>query len=276
MLKVRRVCLGFTGGAKGIVSGGISIYNGNERIFNGGNNRRFGIDLFKFKNRNCENVKWVIPQKIKFVLIIEKLSVFDCIYDSSWIKNNCILITGCGYPSLLCRELIHSLYAQMKGQGRYLPMFCLVDYDPHGIDIFLSYQQGSVTAPESYLYAVPNLVYLGIEWQDITRYGMEKRTLDMNTKDYQKVNVLKSFLNRKKTLYFNGYNKKKSGTEYLVFNRLCKQLEMLKRYKRKMEIDSIDINKLVTEFLPRKILQIAKVYDLPSKGNSQSNMDIDK
>lgn len=251
--------------AKGLISGTVSIYDGNEQIFKGG---RWFIDSYNMRDPTCKNIRWVIPKRIKYVIIIQRLSAIDMspIYYSQWIKNNCILITGDGFPTLLCQRLIKSLYTQMREEKRYLPMYCLVDYAPKGINIFLTHQQGKANKPETYLYAIPNLLYLGLEYEDIIKYKLQHITSVMSNKDYQEVKLLESFLEKKKTMYFKISNKTVSPIEHLVFGRLCKQIQMLKTYKRKMKMDCIVA--ICEKYLPQKIRDMDEIYKL---NNSKMN-----
>ena len=277
MLGAPRVDLGFgITTAKGLISGKVSIYDGNKQIFKGG---RWVIDLFNIRNKTCKNIKWVIPHNFKYVVIMQRVSAVDMIYHNEWIKNNCILITGDGYPSLLCQKLVYILYTQMRKEGRYLPIYCFVDYDACGIDIFLTYQQGRVNAPETYLYAIPNLLYLGLEFKDISRYGLQHMMLTMNKKDHGKVASLESFLQRKHRFYFDRLKETKDSVEYLVFQRLLKQVELLKTEKKKLNMDCITA--LRKGYLQQRISEMNKIYGLDKKnttpltGISTTKMDVD-
>ena len=269
MLKVRILSLGFTAAANCLVSGAISISYGKEKIFNGENNRVFSIDSYNLQNRNCDNIKWMISKNIKYVLVIQRVSMFESMLECSWIKHNCILVTGAGYPSLLCKELIHSLYTQMESQGRCLPIYCLVDCDPRGIEIFLSYQQGTITLPESYHYALPKLLYLGIECEDIMKYRLDKGILPMDRRDCWQIRLLKSLLDRKKRLYFDRFNKTKGFVGYLVFERVRKQTEMLEKNRYKMTMDNID--QICERYLLQKISEMDKFYQLNGKENDKTS-----
>ncbi|VDL41239.1 unnamed protein product [Hymenolepis diminuta] len=65
----------------------------------------------------------------------------------------CLLITSKGYPDLATRSLLSKLCQKYPR----LPMYALVDADPHGIGIYLTYKYGSKVTN-----FIPNLKLLEI------------------------------------------------------------------------------------------------------------------
>ena len=69
-----------------------------------------------------------------------------------------------------------------------LPVLCLVDCDAFGLDIFLSYQQGTINSSESYKYAIPRLIFLGVECADVVTFRIERKyTRDADADDVSKI-----------------------------------------------------------------------------------------
>lgn len=84
--------------------------------------------------------------------------------------DSCILVTGKGYPDVSTRLLLKKL--------SYLPIYCLIDGDPHGFQIYLTYKYGSKSlAFSSSSLAVSSIQLLGIapsSWSN----------LEIDTKDF--------------------------------------------------------------------------------------------
>ena len=189
--------MGLSAAARGAIWGKLKIFVGNKRIYGGCmDDGRYNLDTHSIPNHDYNGLKWKIHPSIKYILIIEKDAAFDQLTHSEFCKKHVILITGRGYPPLLCRRMVHNLH----NKHPQIPIFCLVDCDAHGLDIFLSYQQGTINSPESYLYAIPDLLYLGVEWEDIKnpKFKINKQQiLTQNKNDKDKLKALSPFLMRK-------------------------------------------------------------------------------
>ncbi|VDL92116.1 unnamed protein product, partial [Schistocephalus solidus] len=76
-----------------------------------------------------------------FVLVIEKDATFQKILSSSLYRdfNPCLFLTAKGYPDLATRSFLSMLCDKYPA----LPVYALVDADPHGIGIYLNYKYGS-------------------------------------------------------------------------------------------------------------------------------------
>ena len=257
MLKVSRLRLGFAAAQRGSICGKLRMKLGHKIIYDGYNQSRWVMDNSAIPDGNYDDLRWEINPNIKYILIIEKDAAFDQLRHSSFCEKNCILITGQGYPPVLCRKIIHNLH----GNRPKMPIFGFVDCDAHGLDIFISYQQGTINAPESYLYAIPNLLYLGVEWQDVETYKIKKRSiLKPNKKDCDKLRTLDPFLKRKQSTYFDKYPEKKQSVEYKVFRRIMEQLNIQKRKKKKVEIECLNGIGLGDTYLPKKIEEMLTYY----------------
>ncbi len=159
----------------------------------------------------------------------------------------CPLVSPSGYPPLLVRKIVHEFHCRFPS----VPIFGFVDCDAHGLDIFLSYQQGTINMPESYLYAIPQLLYLGVEWDDT-----DKTPLDPNQKDIHKLKALGPFLARKKRDVF-GNAQRQNTVQFAVHLRLQRQLRIQQQRLKKKEIESL--HNLGT-YLPRKIKNMLDWY----------------
>jgi meiotic recombination protein SPO11 len=96
------------------------------------------------------------------VLVIEKEATFSKLLslkssDAGYaFLDNYILVTGKGYPDVSTRLLLKLL-------SQSLAIFCLIDGDPHGFQIYLTYKYGSKSMAFSATnLAVPCIQFLGV------------------------------------------------------------------------------------------------------------------
>ncbi len=101
--------------------------------------------------------------------MVEKDAVFTYLCGQRlWDSLPCVLVTGCGYPSLCVRAVVSSLSTQLGG----IPILGLFDYNPHGVQILLTYKFGSVRmGMEAHAYAVDQIRWLGLHYTDILEEG---------------------------------------------------------------------------------------------------------
>ena len=251
ILRVPRIELKLAAAPRGCICGKFKISEGFKMIYHGAP-RRFYIDESNFDD--FKRLIFHIPNHIKHFLIVEKHSMISELLASEWVINNCILMTTRGLPTLLGRKLLKLISCQYPT----LPFWCFTDCDVGGLNIFLSYQQGTITMPESYHHALPKLMHLGIEFEDAQTYQVpNKFILNENVKNAKN---LESFLLRKQRLYFERYEKKKNGLEYAVFQRIWKQLTILRKTGKKVQIESIGHIDIGNEYLPKKIDQMMRFY----------------
>lgn len=145
--------------------------------------------------------------KTLFVLVIEKESTFLHLARSGFCITHgpCILLTSKGYPDFVARQLlkhlermvqdgVHTMFlpyspptfgvpalrsysadyhVPSRPMSLKIPLLALVDCDPHGFKIFLTYRCGSVEcAYDNANLAVPSLKCLGqfpIDWDPILK-----------------------------------------------------------------------------------------------------------
>ena len=99
----------------------------------------------------------------RFILVVEKDAVFTYLCGQRlWDSIPCVILTGCGYPPLSVRATLKSLSVQLK-----LPVLGLFDYNPHGLQILLTYKHGSTRmGMEGHAHAV-DIKWLGLHYEDI-------------------------------------------------------------------------------------------------------------
>ncbi|NWV44618.1 SPO11 protein, partial [Grantiella picta] len=173
----------------------------------------------------------------KFMLIVEKDATFQRLLDDDFFSkvSPCIMITGRGVPDLNTRLLVRKLWDSFQ-----IPVFTLMDADPHGVEIMCVYKYGSVSMSfEAHHLTVPSIKWLGLLPSDLKRLNICKDVLIPFTKQDQ--NKLASIQKR----------------PYIACQPLWKkELEIMAASKLKAEIQvltSLSSDYLSRVYLPNKL-----------------------
>ncbi|XP_073125743.1 meiotic recombination protein SPO11-1 isoform X2 [Henckelia pumila] len=155
----------------------------------------------KFDCINCPNMAHHIPVHVEdvediisvaeYILIVEKESVFQRLANDQFCKRNrCIVITGRGYPDVPTRRFLRLLSKTL-----HLPIYCLVDCDPYGIDILMTFRFGSMQmAYDAKSLRLPEIRWLGAFPSDHKTYQLPQQCLLPLTDDDK--HKLKGMLHR--------------------------------------------------------------------------------
>ncbi|XP_076804453.1 meiotic recombination protein SPO11-like isoform X2 [Clavelina lepadiformis] len=102
----------------------------------------------------------------KFVLVVEKDATFQRLIDDGLITSMpCVMITGKGVPDVNTRLMVKRIWKELE-----IPVFGLMDADPHGIEIMFVYRFGSVSQSfDATSLSLPFLKWIGIFASDIRR-----------------------------------------------------------------------------------------------------------
>ncbi|XP_024515669.1 meiotic recombination protein SPO11-1 isoform X2 [Selaginella moellendorffii] len=116
----------------------------------------------------------------EYIIVVEKETVFQRLANDGFCrKNNCIVLTGRGYPDVATRSFLRLLAAETK-----LPVYGLVDADPYGLDILATYRFGSPTmAYDAEALATPSIRWLGVFLSDCQTHNVPDRCLLSLTND---------------------------------------------------------------------------------------------
>ncbi|XP_026885851.1 meiotic recombination protein SPO11 isoform X2 [Electrophorus electricus] len=178
-----------------------------------------------------------IVSSAKFVLIIEKDATFQRLLDDEFCTRlyPCIIITGKGVPDVNSRLMVRKLWDTL-----HIPVFALMDGDPHGIEIMCIYKYGSVSmAFEGPSLTIPSMLWLGLLPSDIERLGVPQEALIPFTQaDERKLNSLR------KRPYISCQPAWES------------EMELMMRRRKKAEIQSLESiapHFLTRVYLPNKI-----------------------
>ncbi|KAL1893600.1 endodeoxyribonuclease [Sporothrix stenoceras] len=103
----------------------------------------------------------------QWILVIEKEATFRTLAASGYWNTSMAgpgaLVTSKGYPTLVTRWFLHHIHESAPR----LPIYGLVDYDPHGVRIFRTYKYGSQSLSHETNTTVPGMKWLGIQSCDL-------------------------------------------------------------------------------------------------------------
>ncbi|XP_063002622.1 meiotic recombination protein SPO11 [Elgaria multicarinata webbii] len=173
MLKIPRRNLHILSTSKGCIAGNLSyIEEDGTKVYCTGSTTAAVPS-------NVEGMRNLITDA-KFILIVEKDATFQRLLDDNFCgrMSPCIIITGKGVPDVNTRLLVRKLWDTC-----HVPVFALMDADPHGIEIMCIYKYGSVSMSfEAQRLTVPAIRWLGLLPSDFDRLNIPKNALIPLTK----------------------------------------------------------------------------------------------
>ncbi|KAI0533332.1 Spo11/DNA topoisomerase VI subunit A [Xylaria digitata] len=157
-----RDALNIVAASKGLIAGAISVTVNNGSILNCNPDGSQGILL-----PNIHAISSVNVGAVKWLLVIEKEATFRGLVASRYHENSTvgsgILVTAKGYPDLSTRQFLHQLHTSFPT----LPMYGLVDFDPDGVKIMLTYKNGSQSLQHEENATLNRLFWIGPRSNDI-------------------------------------------------------------------------------------------------------------
>ncbi|KAH7342004.1 Spo11/DNA topoisomerase VI subunit A [Rhizoctonia solani] len=129
-----------------------------------------------------------VDEDLGWVLIVEKEAIFQtlCTLGFTSVHTSIgkgIIITGKGYPDLATRQLVSVFSNDLPER---IPILCLVDADPHGMDILSVYKFGSRTMAHEDL-AAERVEWVGVKREDIAKIGISSsEILEITAADVRK------------------------------------------------------------------------------------------
>uniref|UniRef100_A0A3Q2CXA6 DNA topoisomerase (ATP-hydrolyzing) n=1 Tax=Cyprinodon variegatus TaxID=28743 RepID=A0A3Q2CXA6_CYPVA len=230
MLKVPRRSLHVLATSKGLISGDLCYLEEDGTKIDCHPSSAVSV------SSNIAGIKNIVSSA-KFILIIEKDATFQRLLDDNFCAklSPCIMITGKGVPDVNSRLMVRKLWDTL-----HIPIFALVDADPHGIEIMCIYKYGSVAMSfEAHSLTVPSVMWLGLLPSDLQRLRIPAESLIPLTKrDESKLNSLM------KRPYLT------SQPDW------CKEMELMQQNKVKAEIQSLSSiapDFLTNIYLPNKL-----------------------
>ena len=200
MLNCPRECVGVVASAKGYLYGPVKIQL-----------KASVIDVLSLSSpgmnipgslvtHSMDEIK--VCSDARFILVVEKDGVYRRLIEDGLCKTlPCIVITACGFPDVATRYMVYTLWKKLN-----IPVYCLVDYNPYGFHIFLTYTVGTPSElnPATYQYTVNEMKWLGVHSEDISEYNLV--TSELHDKDEQVIHRLLQYEYVNK--YRNGVYKK--------------------------------------------------------------------
>ncbi|KAI1622038.1 meiotic recombination protein SPO11 [Exophiala viscosa] len=105
---------------------------------------------------------------LNWILVVEKEATFNALVERKFHLNSIngpgLLVTAKGYPDLATR---HFLRFVLDHSETPLPIFCLIDWDPDGIQILKCYLYGSKNLAREHVCNIPELKWLGLKADDV-------------------------------------------------------------------------------------------------------------
>ncbi|XP_029994669.1 meiotic recombination protein SPO11 [Sphaeramia orbicularis] len=130
-----------------------------------------------------------IVSSARFIMIVEKDATFQRLLDDDFCTklSPCIIITGKGVPDVNSRLMVRKLWDTL-----HIPIFALVDADPHGIEIMCIYKYGSLAMSfEAHSLTVPSVMWLGLLPSDLQRLRIPTDVLiPLSKRDQSKLSSL--------------------------------------------------------------------------------------
>ncbi|KAI1751559.1 Spo11/DNA topoisomerase VI subunit A [Xylaria castorea] len=167
-----RDALNIVAASKGLVAGAISVTISSSSVFECKSDDGQGVLL-----PHVRAITGVNLGPIKWCLVIEKEATFRGLVASGFHKTATVgpgvLITAKGYPDLSTRQFLHKLHTACPA----LPMYGLVDFDPDGIRIMLTYKNGSRSLQHEENATLSQLLWIGLRSNDVLGYHQKRPQL---------------------------------------------------------------------------------------------------
>lgn len=112
-----------------------------------------------------------IKHSYKIALVIEKDTVFSKVESQRYLT-----VCGKGYP---CQNTVKFL----KMMENTVKMYCLTDFDPYGLHIFITYKK-----------TIPGMARIGLKIEDVLKYKVKKHDcIHLNDFDKRMIERLKKY-----------------------------------------------------------------------------------
>ncbi|KAI9863699.1 MAG: hypothetical protein M1813_003722 [Trichoglossum hirsutum] len=165
---VERDCLNVVAAAKGLVAGALSIRRKDGSILS------YALENEGALVPSVKDIDSIDLVGVRWILLIEKEATFRSLSANRFWDNprlgKGILLTAKGYPDISTRAFLRSLsktHPTTPPQDP-IPIYALVDFDPHGLGILSTYKYGSIAlAHENAQLTVSRIRWLGVKSTDL-------------------------------------------------------------------------------------------------------------
>uniref|UniRef100_A0A0N5AQJ5 DNA topoisomerase (ATP-hydrolyzing) n=1 Tax=Syphacia muris TaxID=451379 RepID=A0A0N5AQJ5_9BILA len=170
-----------------VLAGGRGIMMGNLKIVENGTVLDCSASPVVIKSLSSNAT---LISNARFILVVEKEATFQKLIqeDFFFIFHPALLVTGKGYPDIATRQLLKNI-----SSANNIPAFGLVDSDPHGIEIFITYKYGTKKPKfETGNCNILNFEWIGLSRLEASRYPIpEDQFLRMNKREIKKISGLR-------------------------------------------------------------------------------------
>jgi len=169
--------------AKGLVAG-LRPWKGPKHI------ELIGEDLEFLRTLNLKHIRWI--------LVVEKDASFSSMVQRGLTcqskAEQGLLVTGKGYPDLNTRRFLRAVFDTIKPK---VPIYGLFDGDPDGIDILRCYKHGSKALAQERGCNIPEMEWIGVKFDDITRaFGEDVVSKELTDTDMKKLKSMCASLSK--------------------------------------------------------------------------------
>ncbi|KAL3118147.1 hypothetical protein niasHT_001921 [Heterodera trifolii] len=206
----------------------------------------------------------LVHSDAQFLLVVEKDAIFQRLIDEQFTHKfpRSILITGRGYPDFCTRQFLHWLSIQ-------LPMLVLVDADPYGVEIFLTYKYGSSrSAIEAGALHLPRLRWLGFLPSEAQTLPIpHNQFLQLSEADRKRIERIAQRVNQRQNAGDS------NSEERTLFNY---ELSVMLNSAHKLELEAlcaISANYLSTVYLDNKLVPLNVAVAYPHNCQFNNNGD---
>ncbi|KAI1135600.1 DNA topoisomerase IV, alpha subunit [Hypoxylon sp. FL0543] len=176
---VGRNVLNVVAAYKGLIAGGVTIELKNNSAVHCNSDGNGALIP------RAEVIRRLDIDEVKWIMVIEKEATFRGLAASRYFETSAagpgVLITGKGYPDLVTRQFLHNLHSTFS----QVPIHALVDFDPSGIEIMLTYKRGSQGLAHEENVAVPGLSWLGPKSCDILGHSNRGASVTHSSQSHQ-------------------------------------------------------------------------------------------
>lgn len=144
-------------------------------------------------------------------------------------NRNGLIVTGKGYPDLETRKFLNFVSKTSE-----IPVYVLTDFNPHGVEIFSVYKNGSISlSHEREHLVVPSAIWIGVRFVDLSESEGLLNLTDLDV------------------------NKATRMLEQRVFTgEEVQSLEWMVAHKKKGEIEALGNSDALETWLENRILEM--------------------
>ena len=124
-----------------------------------------------------------------YLNFLEKEGIFRRMCDDGFTQAfRCIIVTGCGYPDIATRALVHRLKYRLP----HLKVLGLCDFNPYGLALLLTYKFGSKNMSlEGDGLSIPSLKVLGLRSAQLQTLQLDPSCFEpLSSHDQSKIESL--------------------------------------------------------------------------------------